>query len=65
MFSHYLKTHLNIMCHEKNRFVTKSFEDQFLKYIRTDICINCTQRIIEKINVSEMTDTAIFNLVNL
>lgn len=42
------------MCHEKNRFVSKSFKDQFFKYIRADICVNRTQRIIEKVNVPEM-----------
>lgn len=51
------------MRHEENRFVSKSFEDQFLEYIRTDVCVNRAQRIIEKVNVPEMIDTiVVFNL---
>lgn len=54
------------MRYEKNRFVSKSFEDQFFKYIQADVCVNRAQRIIEKVNISETTDIiAIFNLINL
>lgn len=44
------------MRYEENGFVPKSLDNQFLEYIRADVRVNRTERIIEEINVPEMTD---------
>lgn len=41
------------MCDEENRLVPKSLNDQLLKYIWTNVRVDCAQRIIEKVNIPE------------
>jgi ribonuclease I len=38
---------------EEDRLVSKSFDDQFFKYVRAYIRVNCTQRIVKEVDVSK------------